>query len=50
LNGLFFWRYSTMRAAVFAPMPGSASRSDADAVLMLTMPAGIAFALDALPV
>src|SRR3954467_12900431 len=37
LNGPFFWRYSTIRAAVFAPMPGSPSRSAGDAVFRLTM-------------
>jgi hypothetical protein len=36
LKGPFFCRYSTMRAAVFAPIPGSASRSAAVAVLRLT--------------
>ena len=37
LNGPFFCRYSTMRAAVFAPMPGSPSRSLAEAVFRLTI-------------
>src|SRR6058998_3771833 len=35
LNGPFFCRYSTIRPAVLAPIPGSRSRSAAVAVLML---------------
>src|SRR5262249_23600453 len=49
LNGPFFWRYSTMSAAVLAPMPGSASKSAADAVLMLMGPRGAAAFVDDLP-
>src|SRR3954466_10414393 len=35
LKGPFFRRYSMIRAAVFGPIPGSASKSEADAVLRL---------------
>jgi hypothetical protein len=38
-----FCRCSTMRAASFAPTPGSAVSSAAVAVLRLTLPAGAAF-------
>jgi hypothetical protein len=37
LNGPFFWRYSRIRSAIFAPIPGRFSRSVADAVLRLTV-------------
>src|SRR5207247_11362154 len=46
LNGPFFCRYSTMRAAVFAPMPGRVCSSLAGAVLMLTTVAAAADLLD----
>src|ERR1051325_10958575 len=49
LNGPFFWRYSTMRAAVLAPMPGRLSSSPALAVLILIgdVSAGLAAERDA---